>query len=104
MSTEVTDRPERRRYEIAEDGETVGFVTYRLTPDTIDLLHAEVDRDHGGRGLAGVMVRAVLDDARSRHLAVLPHCPYVTKFIDEHRDGYLDLVPPGRRAQFGLDG
>lgn len=104
MSTEVTDRPERRRYELAEDGTTVGSVTYRLAPGEIELLHAEVDRGHAGRGLAGVMVRAVLDDARARHLAVVPHCPYVTKFIDEHRDQYLDLVPIDRRAQFGLDG
>jgi predicted GNAT family acetyltransferase len=103
MSTEVTDRPERKRYEIAEDGTTVGYVTYQVAPDSIELLHTEVDRAHAGRGLAGIMVQAVLDDARSRHLAVIPHCPYVAKFIDEHRE-YLDLVPPGRRAQFGLDG
>jgi predicted GNAT family acetyltransferase len=104
VTTAVTDRPERKRYEIAEDGTPVGFVTYRLTPGTIDLLHTEIDADHGGQGLAGVLVRAVLDDARSRHLAVLPHCSYVASFIDGHRVEYLDLVPPDHRAQFGLDG
>ena len=62
-----------------------------------------MDPDHRGRGLAGVLVRPVLDDARARGLAVLPHCPYVAAFIDGHREEYLDLVPVDRRAQFGLD-
>ena len=103
MTTEVTDHPDRDRFELAEDGALVGLLTYRLTEGTIDLLHAEVDPGHRGRGLAGVLVRAVLDDARSRHLDVLPHCPYVSAFIDGHREEYLDLVPADRRMQFGLD-
>ena len=103
MTTRVTDHPDRSRFELEEDGALVGLVTYRLTDGTIDLLHAEVEPAHRGRGLAGVLVRAVLDDARSRGLDVLPHCPYVAAFIDGHRDDYLDLVPEGRRTQFGHD-
>jgi len=104
MTTEVSDHPDRNRFELEEDDALVGIVTYRLTGGTIDLLHAEVDPDHRGRGLAGVLVRSVLDDARSRGLDVLPHCPFVAAFIDGHRGEFLDLVPVGRRAQFGLDG
>ena len=103
MTTEVSDHPDRNRFELEEDGALVGLVTYRLTEGTIDLLHAEVDPDHRGRGLAGMVVRVVLDDARSRQLSVLPHCPYVAAFIDGHREEYLDLVPVDRRMQFGLD-
>jgi predicted GNAT family acetyltransferase len=103
VSTEVSDDTDRSRYEVAEDGELVGLLTYRLSGRTVDLLHAEVDPDHRGRGLAAVLVRFALEDARSRGLAVLPHCPYVAGFIAGHRDEYLDLVPGDRRAQFGLD-
>jgi len=102
MTTAVTDNRERQRYEIAEDGEQVGFVTYRLGHGLIDFVHTEVDPDHGGRGLAGILVRAALDDARARGLAVLPHCPYVAAFIGGHREEYLDLVPEERRNEFGL--
>lgn len=102
MTTAVTDDRERKRYVITEDGEQVGFVTYRLQAGLIDLIHTEIDPDHAGRGLAGVLVRTVLDDARDRGLAVLPHCPYVAQFIGGHRDDYLDLVPADRRRQFGL--
>lgn len=104
MTTEVRDDPERNRYELYEDGEQVGMVTYRLGPGSIDVIHTEVDSDHGGRGLAGILVRAALDDARVRDLAVLPHCSYVAKFIGEHRDEYLEQVPEERRHQFGLGG
>jgi predicted GNAT family acetyltransferase len=46
-------------------------------------------------------VRASLDDARARHLVVLPYCPFVRSWITEHSE-YADLVPAGRREQFGL--
>ncbi len=103
MITEVTDHPDRRRYEVTEDDELVGLTTYRLSEGVIDLDHTEVDPARRGRGLAAVLVGAVLDDARSRGLAVLPHCPYVADFIGGHRADYLHLVPEDRRAQFGLD-
>jgi len=102
VTTDVRDDPKRNRYEIYEEGRQVGMATYRLGRGSIDFIHTEVDPDHGGRGLAGILVRAALDDARARGLAVLPHCPYVAKFIGGHRDEYLDLVPEERRDQFGL--
>ena len=104
MTIDVHDNPSRRRYELAEDGVVVGFVSYRIYDGVIDLVHTEVDPDHGGRGLAGQLVAATLDDARRRGLGVLPHCPYVRSYIDTHADRYLDLVPAGRRAEFGWDG
>jgi predicted GNAT family acetyltransferase len=103
MTTDVRDDPIRNRYELTEDGAVVGSVTYRIDGGVIDLVHAEVDSDHGGRGLAGLLVASTLDDARHRGLSVLPHCPYVRKYIDEHIDDFLDLVPAGRRAEFGWE-
>ncbi len=101
MTVDVRDDPVRRRYELTEDGTVAGFVTYRIADGLIDLVHTEVDPDHGGRGLGGHLVAAVLDDARRRGLGVLPHCPYVRSYIDAHADRYLDLVPVDRRAEFG---
>ena len=104
MTTSVTDDQEHGRYLLSEDGEEVGLLTYRLGAGLMDLVHTEVDPGHGGRGLAGILVRTVLDDARARGLGVLPHCPYVAEYIGDHRDEYLDLVPEDRRSEFGLDG
>jgi uncharacterized protein len=103
MTTDVHDAPERFRYELEEDGDVVGIVTYRISKGLIEFLHTEVDVEWSGRGLAGVLIRFALDDARRRGLGVLPHCPYVRDFIDSHADEYLDLVPPDRRAEYGWD-
>ena len=103
MTIDVHDEPGRHRYEITEDGAVVGFVTYRISDGVIDLIHAEVDPAHGGRGLAARLVAATLDDARRRGLGVLPHCPYVRRYIDAHAEEYLDLVPAHRRTDFGWD-
>ena len=101
MTVDVRDDPGRHRYVITEDGSEVGFVTYRIAGGVLDLVHTEVDPDHGGRGLAARLIASTLDDARGRGLGVLPHCPYVRKYIDDHPDRYLDLVPAARRAEFG---
>jgi hypothetical protein len=103
MTTEVHDDPNRFRYELEEDGAVVGIATYRISKGLIELLHTEVDPEWSGRGLAGVLIRFALDDARRRGLGVLPRCPYVRSFIDTHADEYLDLVPPDRRAEYGWE-
>lgn len=88
---QVADHPEANRYEIAEDGERVGFVTYRLAPGEIAFLHAEVDPRHERRGLGSRLVAGALDDARARGLRVRPVCPFVAAYIESHPD-YRDLL------------
>jgi predicted GNAT family acetyltransferase len=99
--TEVTDDPEQSRYELRVAGELAGFLTYHLRGEQISLNHTEVEPHFQGKGLATHLARFSLDDARKRGLAVLPFCPYVNSWIKKHPD-YTDLVPPDRRAEFGL--
>lgn len=99
----VTDNPAASRYELHVGSELAGIVTYQLRQhDTvISLLHTEVEPAFQGAHLATRLARYSLDDARGRGLAVLPFCPYITSWIKKHPD-YADLVPAGRRADFGL--
>ncbi len=97
----ITDLPEEARYVLDVDGRRAGFVTYRLSDGEIALLHAEVDPPMRSQGLASRLIEFTLDDARSRGLGVLPYCPFVRYFIEQH-DDYLELVPRDARAQFGL--
>ena len=101
MELRVADNPDQSRYEVFADGERAGFVTYRLQPGQISLLHTEVDDAFEGHGVGGTLVSGVLDDARARGLEVLPHCPFVKSYIAKHRE-YLDLVPEAERGRFGL--
>jgi uncharacterized protein len=94
----VTDNPAKSRYEVHVGGELAGFVNYRLRDQVIDLIHTEVDDKFQGAGLAGRLAKASLDDARARHLTVLPTCPYIRSWIGRH-PGYADLVPEERRPR-----
>jgi uncharacterized protein len=99
----VTDNPAKSRFELHVGGALAGFVTYRLREldHVIDLLHTEIEPEFQGGGLAAHLAQAVLDEARQRHVAVLPTCPYINSWIRKHPT-YVDLVPADRRANFGL--
>ncbi len=98
---EVRDNPDRSRFEATVDGRRVGYLRYRRFGDRIDLIHTEILPQHEGKGYGGALIAAVLGQAREEGLAVIPHCPFVREYIEGHPDA-LDLVPPERRAEFGL--
>jgi uncharacterized protein len=97
----VVDAPERSRFEIRVDGEIAGFTEYRRRPGLIAFIHTLIDPRFEGQGLASVLVRTVLSEARSHRLSVLPFCPFVRAYIADHTE-YLDLVPEDMRAKFEL--
>jgi uncharacterized protein len=101
MELRVTDNPDKARFEIRADGELAGFVNYSLRDTQISLLHTETEDRFRGHGIAGHLIRASLEAARERHLAVRPYCPYVRRWIAEH-PGYADLVPEDQRKRLGL--
>ena len=102
MTIEVRNNPERHRYEILIADEVVGYADYDRQGDTIAIPHTFVDPDRRGENLARQLVGFALDDIRAQQLYVLPACPYVQRVIARNRDAYLDLVPAGDRAAYGL--
>jgi hypothetical protein len=99
--TAVRDMPERDRVELEVDGAVVGFAEYRRRLGTIAFVHTEIDPGHEGEGLGRILVSAALVEARREGARVAPLCPFVRSYIERHHE-YLDLVPPERRAAFGL--
>lgn len=97
----IVDAPERSRFEISADGTPAGFAAYRLRGEVITFTHTEIDDAFEGRGLGGRLVRAALDAARDRGLAVHPACPFVRAWIGKHPD-YRDLVPEQDRPRYDL--
>jgi predicted GNAT family acetyltransferase len=88
----VADNPGKSRYEVFLDGTLAGFTDYRLRPDNrIIAVHSEVFPEFEHHGLASELAREMLDDIRARDLRVMPRCPFVKKYIEEHPD-YDDLV------------
>jgi len=97
----VLDVAERSRFEIRSGGALAGYARYRAGPGGITFVHTEIADGFAGQGLGGVLVRAALDVARERGLAVHPDCPFVRGWIAKHPE-YVDLVPADEHARYGL--
>ena len=88
---EVRDNPGESRFEVLEDGVVAGFAVYRRRPGRIIFVHTEVDPAFGGRGIGGRLAAGALDAARAAGDRVLPLCPFIAAYIDDHPE-YQDLV------------
>lgn len=101
MDWSVRDRPQEHRYELARGDEVAGRVEYKIRDDVMTVVHTEVDAAYEGEGLGSALLRGALDDARARGLAVVPICPFTRGYLQRHPE-YAELVPPERRAEFGV--
>ena len=88
----VTDNPEESRYEAHVDGELAGIAEYHLTKSSIVFTHTEVFDGYEGKGVGSTLARHALDDVRAKGgRDVVPVCPFINGWIDDHPD-YADLV------------
>ncbi len=70
--------------------EVTAHVEYELAGDVMTLTHTVVPSAIGGRGIAGALVKAAFDHARSQGWKVLPQCSYADSWMQKHPD-YSDL-------------
>ena len=91
MELTVTDRPDAGRYEVRDGDRVLGLAAYHRRGGQVVFTHTEVDPDAGESGLGSTLVRAALDDVRSRGGSVVPLCPFVRGWIQRHPE-YADLV------------
>ena len=101
MAVEVREARGGSRFELYEDGELAGFAECVPEGEAAAITHTEVDPARGGRGLAGELVRVMLDTLRDRGTPVLPYCSFVAGYIGKHPE-YVSLVPQPLRGRFGL--
>jgi len=97
----VVDNPDKHRFEAQVAGAVAGFSNYERRGPKIDLTHIEVEGDFEGQGIGSILARRSLDAARDDGLSVLPHCPFVKRYIERHPE-YLGLVEVEDRERFGL--
>jgi len=78
------------RFAIDIDG-VEGHLDYVLDDGGVmRITHTVVPSAIGGRGIAGLLVRAALDHARNAGLKVVPRCSYADAWMRRH-PGYEDL-------------
>ncbi|MGY1841772.1 MULTISPECIES: GNAT family N-acetyltransferase [unclassified Modestobacter] len=91
METTVTDAPEDSRYEIRDGERLLGQAAYQRRGNQVVFTHTEVDSGEENSGLGSTLVRAALDDVRSKGETVVPMCSFVRGWIERHPE-YRDLV------------
>lgn len=84
MDVTVQHNDQLDRYEALLDGQLIGQLDYRVDGDRIIMFHTEVDRRHGGQGIAGRLAEAALRRAQTEGLDVVPSCSYIRDYIARH--------------------
>jgi len=86
----------RRRFEIPLGNDTApAFLSYAVEGDIVTFQHTFVPEKLRGRGLAAVLVRVALTEARRARWKIIPACSYVAAFIRRHPE-HADLIVRGQ--------
>ncbi|TQM11795.1 GNAT family N-acetyltransferase [Pseudonocardia kunmingensis] len=88
---EVSDAPDRSRFEITVDSRPAGFLRYRHLPGVLVFEHTEIHDGFQGRRLAGQLAAGALDAARERGLRIRPVCEYLAGYVQRNPQ-YAALV------------
>ncbi len=72
------------RYELRVAGKLASRVLFRDLPGHVDLVHTETEDGYTGKGLAKVLARYALDDVVASGKRIIPHCPFIARFLKRH--------------------
>ena len=84
IAHEADDDQGPGRYTVAVDGAAAGELTYRTIDGRRVFDRTEVDDRFSGQGLGSDLVRQALDDAKTGGLRIVPLCPFVASYLDDH--------------------
>lgn len=79
-----------RQFEAPTDhGDAV--LQYRLRGGALDLAHTLVPHEAEGQGVGTALAHAALEHARREKVRVIPSCPFVASYLNQHQE-FADLV------------
>ncbi len=77
MQIEQTDNEKKGAFKALDNGRQIGIMTYTRDGNTKLIIdHTEVDKGYEGKGIGKQLVMQAVDFARSKHLKILPRCPF----------------------------
>ncbi len=85
MDNPIQHDAKAHRFNTVVDDVT-GYVEYELAGDEMTITHTIVPSAISGRGIAGALVKAALDHARSEGWKVVPQCSYADGWMRKHPD------------------
>ena len=90
MFNELIHDTNKHQFRIESEGQAA-LLNYHKQPGKIIFLHTEVPPAWEGRGIGSRLAKAGLEYARARNLQVVPLCPFVAAYLEQHPE-YADLV------------
>jgi predicted GNAT family acetyltransferase len=90
MTIHIDHLADRSRFQAVVEGFTC-LLDYRTAGQVMTITHTEVPPQLGGRGLAGELMKAALEHARSAGLKVDPRCSYAALYMQRHPEA-ADLL------------
>jgi uncharacterized protein len=83
--SDVYDHPERRRFEMVEQGQTV-FADYRRDGRRLFVDHVEAPMALRGTGVAGRFMEGLVAAARAEGSTIVPICGYAVAWLRRNPD------------------
>ena len=90
LTPDVHHDPDARRLHTRVEGHEAEL-RYSLRDGRMVIDHTGVPDAIGGRGIAGILVKAALNLARARGWRVVPACSYSAAYVQRHPE-YADLI------------
>ena len=90
MSSDVRDNKAASRFELDAEGH-VAFSDYKRQGGVVTIMHTEVPKELGGKGIGSRLAHGLLDLLRAEGAKVKPLCPFVKGYIEKHPE-YADLL------------
>ena len=78
-------------FRIMEDSKQLGEMVISIAGKNLTVYHTEVAPEAEGKGLAKLMLNAMVDYAGKNDLKVIPLCPYVHAQFKRHPDQYANI-------------
>lgn len=76
---------------INDEAKQVGQMVISIRGNKLTVFHTEVAAEAEGKGLAKMLLAAMVQYARQNNLKVIPLCPYVHLQFRRHPDEYADV-------------
>lgn len=85
------DENQEGRFHIEENGEPMGEMIIQISGNVMTAVHTEVAAAAQGKGVAKLLLKAMVDYVREHQMKVIPHCPYVHTQFKRNPEMYADI-------------
>lgn len=81
----IRNNPQASRYEV-QLGDQLAIAEYSLAGGNMIFTHTEVPVEFEGKGIASHLAKFALDDAIASGYKIQALCPYITVYVQRHKE------------------